>query len=119
MLLDDQKQSQIQIQGLKEENEILKAKVLSYVSYRNWNHHDLLRWIVSLENGRFMKYAQKLRSAFNEEEPSGKYLGEVNEQDIRRWGINKFMDIKDLKQYIDDLVNKEEICNEGAPNGDY
>ena len=107
--MDDEKERQIEIQSLRKENEILRAKILNNGNYHDWDHDDILHWILNLDNKRFMKYENKLRENLNEEEPSGQYLADVNEQDIKRWGIKKFGDIKDLKKHIDNLVNGKQM----------
>ena len=110
--MDDEKESQIEIKALKEEFETLRIKLLNKRDFREWDHQDIAQWIVSLQNGRFMKYEKTLRKVLSEEEVTGQDLVNVDRADIKLWGISKFADSKELKKCIDDLVNGRQDENE-------
>lgn len=102
----------MEILALKEEIKKLRLEQLNPLKYKEWNHEEILQWILSLDDGRFMKYEEKLRIEIGEEEPSGQDLDEVKKEDIKRWGIKKFADINKLKKCIDDLVNAQQMNQE-------
>ena len=78
---------------------------------------------------RFKQYEQELRKNLTVKQPSGSDLGYVNKNDILRWGITKFSDIKIVCNKIQDLSNKTRNDNnndvlsvtneEGAISGGY
>lgn len=103
-LVEEQKDSQIKIQGLEEQVAALKLKAMDPSSYMEWEWEEILFWILSLENGRYKKYEAVLQQALSEEEVKGEYLGKVDASDVKGWGIKAFMDKKDLSKHIEDLV---------------
>eukprot|EP01084_Bolivina_argentea_P292851 503564_1 len=110
-LMEEQKQCQLRIIKLKEENKQLKLKNLNINDYKDWNWEEILIWILSLNDGQYSKYKNQLQITMKEEGPSGKDLSDVNEVDIKRWGVTNFRDIKDLAKSLKKLVNDN---NEGS-----
>ena len=115
-LLDDQKEFEMQIQKLRKENEELKMRNIDVQNYRTWNWKQILLWILSLDDGRYSKYEDELRKNLANEEIGGEDLFEVNEADIKGWGVNNFKDKKNLSKRIKELVNqyKPAVGNEGG-----
>ena len=116
-LLDEQKEYELKINELKDENKELKIKSINTANYKNWDTNDILIWIMSLENGRLSKYEQDLRRNLENEEVMGSHLDDVNEIDVKGWGVVKFGDKKFLSQKIQELTHKNQniaVANEGA-----
>ena len=76
--------------------------------YLDWNHEDIINWIMSIENDRFRKYEYVLKQSFSEEELKGPHLVDVDKTDIHRWGIKPFGDKQKLWKSIRELVMKAE-----------
>ena len=104
-LMEEQKESRLRIEELENEVEILKSQNLDVNNYETWKWQEILQWIMTLENHKFKEYEQDLKINLSVEQPSGSDLNEVNEGDIRRWGITKFCDIKILCYNIRQMVN--------------
>eukprot|EP01084_Bolivina_argentea_P059117 107901_1 len=92
--------------NLKNENKELKLKCIDETKYETWSSDEIVSWIISLENNRYSKYEQILRISIAEEELTGEHLIDVNENDIKGWGIKNFGDKKNLCRKIKELVNK-------------
>ena len=75
-------------------------------NFKEWEWEQILEWILSCDDGRFKRYEEKLRKNLQQEEVSGVDLKDVNEVDIKRWGVTKFSDIKTLCSNIQELVNQ-------------
>ena len=135
LLMEEQKASEIKIQSLTAEVKQLRLKMIDINNYKQWNWEQILAWIISIEDGRFKKYEMELQKVLMEEEPSGEDLDNVNEIDIKRWGIKKFGDIKILVKCVKHVVNNNgaqdnndngnnnnnniAMANEGAVSGGY
>eukprot|EP01083_Nonionella_stella_P281855 959247_1 len=117
-LMDDQKEHELVIQQLKNANNILKRKSIHAIPYEQWDTEDVVLWIMSLDNGRFEKYKQKLQENLTTEGVLGHDLKMVDSGDIRGWGVTDFRDKKYLLQQIQELVikNENEKDDEGAVN---
>ena len=104
-----------ELSALKQQLSELKAQSIDPSKYKSWDHENILFWIMSLDDGKFKSYEQKLRQNLAEEEVEGNQLNEVNETDIKGWGITKFGDKKCLLRHIQSLVqqNQNAMINEG------
>ena len=101
---------------LKLEIKQLQKQNIDPSKYKSWDHEQILFWILSLDDGRFTKYEKKLESQLGEEEISGEDLVDVNENDVTRWGINKFSDKKYLIKSIKQLINNKSGNNNYSMN---
>ena len=110
-LLMENKQLKSEIKRLK-----LKNSNIDTTNWRKWDHQQILCWILSLENGRYFKYENKLQIALKEESVNGNNLNQVNELDIKGWGITNFDDKKNLCFKIQQLIKKNfnNDMNEGS-----
>ena len=97
----------MEMEALKDEIKTLRTKVLNDRNFREWNHDDIIHWIMLLENNRFIHYEKVVNKTLREEQVTGQDLVNVNRDDIKAWGINKFSDIKALEKHITDLVKEE------------
>lgn len=120
---DDQKEREIELQGLREEVKRLKLKCLDPSKYEDWGPEEICEWILGLGNGKLAKYEKVLRENLKEEEVVGSMLGDVDGGDLKGWGISKFADKQFLKTEIAILVGKQPaalassssaMANEGA-----
>eukprot|EP01083_Nonionella_stella_P119497 357243_1 len=105
-LLDDQKEYETTIHALRSDISKLKLNSMDTSNYMNWKHEDILMWIMSLDNNRLNKYHDHLSQSLKEEGIEGIHLNEVNEMDIKGWGVKNFADKKFLLKKIKELVNQ-------------
>ena len=108
-LLDDKKEMELLINNLKKENASLKKKNIEELNFINWNHEEILLWILSIDDGYFDKYSNILDKELNDCEMRGKDLLELSTKDIRGLGVKVFADAKKLEKCIQELVNKYSI----------
>ena len=81
-----------------------RGKFIDTRNYLNWNDEDILRWIMSLDDGLFNMYEDILRKSFREEGVTGKDLNRVEPLDIKCWGIMDFRHKKSLYEHIQSLI---------------
>eukprot|EP01084_Bolivina_argentea_P286780 492007_1 len=103
---DEQKELSMENKRLKLKIKEFKLGNIDTTKYLEWNYEEIIEWILSLENNCFGKYEQTLRIALKEEGVSGVNLGEVNELDVKSWGIKHFNDKKLLCANIKELVQQ-------------
>ena len=104
-LADDFKELQTENEALKAQVKELKTNLIDPSKYRDWSYEDILLWITGLEDGKYKGYDKVLMKVLAEEQPCGKDLGSVDAADVKRWGVTKFADIKDLCNHIKQLIN--------------
>ena len=121
-LQDDAKELILENKDLKEQITNLKIKSIDPTKYKTWDTNDVLSWILSLDNKLFLQYQDKLKKCLFEEQIQGNDLQDVNEIDVKGWGITKFAHKKKLVLRIKELVHDtntnmydEQTINEGAP----
>ena len=105
-LMEEQKELEMRNQNLVEENKRLKVKCIDTTRYLEWNDEEIVNWIVSLEDGRFNEYEQKLRQIFATEELKGEYLSMITENNLKDWGLVNFGKRKALFKAIQDLTSQ-------------
>merc|ERR1712228_981697 len=112
--LDAKKQSERKLFELRRKLHALKKK-LKNKNYLNlldpkelneWNGDMVIEWIVSLENGRYLKYESSLFLLFERDNMNGMSLinEKLTESELRNAGINRFCDRKELMQHIVELI---------------
>ena len=106
---DEQKEAQIRYSELEQEVKMLRLKTLDVSEFMQWEWETVLFWIVSLENGRFKPYENALRDNLSEEKVRGSDLSEVNEVDVKGWGVKQFGDKKALIRHIRNLVQHQGV----------
>ena len=116
-LLDEQKEMEIEYTQIKSELEQLKLQHIDTSKFEQWDFQGIVSWIMSLENGRYKKYKNKLEKSLKEEGVKGSHLKRVNVLHVRGWGIIDFDDKEDLMTEITKLVgkNKSNKKNEYIP----
>eukprot|EP01084_Bolivina_argentea_P082929 150139_1 len=103
-LQDDHKQCELEINALKEENKMLRIQNIDPANYKTWSVEQIVAWIISLDAAEFQKYEEKLISTMIEEEVVGEDLMHVTADDVKRWGVTKFKNIRMLLQHIKELT---------------
>ena len=84
--------------------------------YMKWELNDIMKWINSLENGKFEQYDQILKQKFNDNGiTSGMDLCNITAKDLEnKFGIESFADRVVLHAYFQQLENdQQEGGNEG------
>lgn len=74
-------------------------------NYQNWDHKQIIEWILSLENGLFVMYKDVLEQRLLNW--TGENLMNVSMDDINSWGINDYQYVKLLHAKIKELTNVE------------
>ena len=120
---DEEKEREIELNKLREENKKLKLQCLDTSKYQEWGPDEICEWILGLGDGRLIKYEKVLRESLKEEEADGSLLGAVDSADLKGWGIIKLSDRKFLQNEIASLVGNQPasaapassvVANEGA-----
>ena len=106
-LQDEHKQMEMKYNELKIEYEQVKRDRLDVKNYLDWKAKDVVEWIMSLENQRFMKYKDLLLSKFVKDNVDGPALNDMDAGDLTQFGINDFKDRKCLIKHIKSLKNKD------------
>ena len=91
---------------LEREVKELRVKLMNEEDFEQWTFIQIVEWITNLDNGRFVAYKDVLSASMEEEEIVGRNLYEVNELDIKSWGIKKFDDKKTLMKHIKALIKR-------------
>eukprot|EP01084_Bolivina_argentea_P251764 422400_1 len=108
-LYGDQKENTMLINDLKKEIKDLKSKKLDCSKYLEWKTEEILQWILTLENGRYVKYENVLCESLKDEGVKGVHLPKVDSSDVKRWGIKQFDDIKNFTESIQQLTEKYQL----------
>ena len=91
--------------------QIIKLKVSNGVDvsqYESWSIDEMVVWICGLHNGRFKKYADKIRKGFTHNEISGAHMTLMNSSAIHEvCGITHWKDRNDLAECFSSLKAKK------------
>lgn len=80
-------------------------------NYESWTLKQVEIWLYSLENGRFAKYVTNLIAGFRTDHVAAKDLPDLDNGDLKGFGVGLFPDRKSLKGHLNQLRQQ----NEGAP----
>mmetsp|Transcript_45703 Transcript_45703/g.73150 ORF Transcript_45703/g.73150 Transcript_45703/m.73150 type:complete len:293 (+) Transcript_45703:120-998(+) len=105
-LLDEKKEMELMIESLKKENEELKKKNLDETQFRQWNHEEILCWILSIDDAYFSQYSDVLSKELMNCQLLGADLPDLSNKDIRDLGVRLFSDAKKLEKHIQRLVQE-------------
>ena len=108
-MIEEQKEKELENMELKSEIYALQKRLINPDEYLEWNHEQILQWIMLLDNGRYKKYKTKLAKHLMEEEVNGGHLSKVNILDIKGWGVTNFDDKKDLMESIKQLISGNNV----------
>lgn len=75
--------------------------------WTRWNCHDVMEWILSLENGRFGRYIDEIMERMLEENVRGSELGMINQDDLEHFGIESAEDRESAMRHIQRVISRE------------
>ncbi len=70
------------------------SEYFEYIPHRNIE--EVVDWMMSLHNGRFLKYETKLRNCLTQMNYRGEYLSKISVHEIRTFGVDDYFDSKTL-----------------------
>ena len=82
--------------------------------YSEWNHLQILNWILSLENGLFIQHKDVLSKSLSEERVKGSHLEDVDKEDIKSWGMKDFEHKQMLFKNIKILIKNDRYQGDTA-----
>eukprot|EP01084_Bolivina_argentea_P260141 439198_1 len=71
---------------------LISNKLNPTTDYKTWDLKQVIRYICSLENGKFIKYQSTLEKTMGEQEFTGKDLQHVEKNDLLAFGVKNFGD---------------------------
>ena len=85
-----------------------------------WSTDDFVDWICNIEQGKYQKYEQTLRTTFKSEGVSGKAIPFIEKSEWKEFGIKNYMDRTNIHQHIQNLKSQNNntvnnVNNEIAP----
>ena len=97
------------IKGDKNDNDEIKStkKESDIENFEKWNHTQIVKWVMTLENGLLMDYEDILSDNLKRLEVTGMDLMNIEEEDVTKWGIDKYVQVKMVYKNIKSLTNKE------------
>ena len=75
--------------------------------FENWDHRQILKWILSLENGLFLQYEDMLFQYLTQRNMMGSDLMDIQMDDVNDFGINDYKHVRKLYLNIRTLTNVE------------
>eukprot|EP01084_Bolivina_argentea_P155063 270262_1 len=84
---NEKKDYEMKIIQLTKQVKQLKIKRFDANNVAEWDSNDVINWILSLENGIFMKYEKKIKQEIIEGQVIGEDLVTMNIEDIKALGI--------------------------------
>ena len=110
---DDEKQREMELLDLKEENKRLKLQLLDESKYMEWGSDEIAAWFINLDPDRMKQYEKAVSRALKEDEVNGSFLAEVDGGELRQWGIQKIGDRKFVQKEIARLVAAQKVPKGG------
>ena len=103
---DQQKEDKMKIAELEKKVKKLEFETLDLSNYMEWNGNQILFWMMSLDDGRFEKYEEMLKSALSENDVIGEDLSDITALTLKAWGMTDRKDAKGLSVHIQDLIQQ-------------
>ena len=113
-LNEEQKEMQMELIEVKQELKIAKRKNIDPSTFRKWSGDEFVDWITSIEQEKFMKYENALRSAFKREGIDGSAIPDIEKNDWTQWGVQSFKDRTNIHKHVQDLRNQNNNDNQIA-----
>jgi len=92
-----------------------KSRVPDIRHHKEWTLEQIMEWMGSLEDGRFKRYLNGLRLAFNAEGIDGSSLQQIDRAELKGWGVDVFADRSALEKHIQSLCttdgNEQPLCS--------
>ncbi len=73
----------------------------------------MVNWMMSINNGQFLAYEKDLRRTLKAMNFLGEYLEDVDNEELRTFGVKRFRDSRTLEEHIQYLVKGKTV-----PKGD-
>merc|ERR1712048_963547 len=96
-----------QIEKRRKRLSMMKRNRLDFLNWDKWNCDEVLLWIMSLRNGRYLQYKAELFEKIPLENVRGNELHLVTEADLTYFGICDASDRLELLAHIKRLINNE------------
>ena len=80
-----------------------------------WSSDEFVDWICNLEQGKYSKYEEQLRTVFSQQSISGEAIPHIEKNEWKDWGVTNYMDRTKLHQHVRNLVMKygnQQIVND-------
>jgi len=81
------------------------------LNYKSWNCEDIMKWILTLEDGMFLDYCESLMEQFLFQNVKGKDLVNFDKNDLFGFGINTFSHRQSLFTHFQNLKNNINLNN--------
>ena len=83
----------------------IKSEQLDISEYKSWSRQQVLEWILSLDDCRFIKYDNLLALKFEEQQFDGSCLDDVDAEELKMWNIKSESDRSALLHHIKLLIH--------------
>merc|ERR1711902_391765 len=87
-------------------DKLKRMKNINTTKYREWSSDEVVDWLISLEDGKFLKYEDMFRVIFNQQGVDGSTIGYIDKSELKGWGIDSFSDRARIHENIQNLINK-------------
>ena len=108
---DDNKEMEIELLKLREENKKFKLQNIDENKYNEWTKDELIYWIISLNGKVYKQYENNLKAMFDKQSIDGSCIEDIEDDDWKKWGIQNFKERKGLIKHIKSLINKNKNKN--------
>eukprot|EP01083_Nonionella_stella_P153131 491547_1 len=95
-------------QLLETQNAIKRLMNVDVRTYQKWNMKQVEIWLNGLENGRYKAYIPKLLAGFTNDGITATDLPDLDQGDLRSFGVEQFKDRKDLRNIFQGLKEANE-----------
>jgi hypothetical protein len=85
--------------------------------YRKWKSEDIVKWILTLDNGIYSVYADKLCQAFKQNELTGEDLESIRREDLYLFGVTVFKHRVSLMKHFSNIGKNENIDDNNVGGG--
>jgi hypothetical protein len=85
-------------------------------NYKLWKYDDIVKWVISLDNGIYASYGKQLFEMLKQNQMTGEDLKDLNRTDLASFGIKVFKHRVAILKHIDNLVNGKDSSSNSQPN---
>merc|ERR1712176_121147 len=105
---NEMERQSMEIMHLQQENKQLRQNEIDENKYELWTWKQVLKWMITVENGMFAQYEKSLAKNLEQGKVKGSDLKFVDRDDLKDWGVIVFGDMKALKRHIDRLCQQND-----------
>ena len=121
VLEHDQKEQELRIKELGEENKRMKQRMINTEEFEEWSSEQFAAWIVSLDPAKYGQYEEGMKRMLIEEGVDGQCIDEkVAIADIKRWGIVHYLHsrhvLEEIRKLIQNKKGKQMLSMEEGAN---